>query len=93
VYGRWQTIYRLFRRWRRAGVWALIVAGLQARADAAELITWQVSVDSTINRAHQDAAGVRTEEGTAGGVGESEPADHALGRSRVGVDHQVASGR
>jgi hypothetical protein len=36
----------LFRRWQRAGVWALILAGLQTRADAAGLITWEVSVET-----------------------------------------------
>ncbi|MTD59094.1 IS5 family transposase [Amycolatopsis sp. RM579] len=88
VYGCWQTVYGLFRRWQRAGVWALIVAGLQAQADAAGLITWEVSVDSTISRAHQHAAGARTDpdqqKEAPGGVGEPEPADHALGRSRGG---------
>jgi transposase len=59
VYGSWQAIYGLFRRWQRAGVWATILARLQALADAAGLITWDVSVDSTIARAHQHAAGAR----------------------------------
>jgi hypothetical protein len=59
-YGPWQTVYGLFRRWQRNGTWRQILAGLQARADAAGLITWHVSVDSTIARAHQRAAGVRT---------------------------------
>jgi transposase len=58
-YGSWQAIYGLFRRWQRAGVWAQILARLQARADAAGLLTWDVSVDSTIARAHQHAAGAR----------------------------------
>lgn len=58
-YGPWQTVYGLFRRWQRAGVWKRILAGLQARADAAGLITWDVSVDSTTSRAHQHAAGAR----------------------------------
>jgi transposase len=58
-YGSWQAIYGLFRRWQRAGVWAAILSRLQARADAAGLITWDVSVDSTIARAHQHAAGAR----------------------------------
>ncbi|TQS14851.1 IS5 family transposase, partial [Microbispora sp. KK1-11] len=56
-YGSWQAVYALFRRWQRAGVWQKILTGLQALADAAELITWQVGVDSTIVRAHQHAAG------------------------------------
>ena len=60
-YGSWQAVYGLFRRWQRAGIWAQIVTGLQARADAAGLITWDVSVDSTIARAHQHAAGARTD--------------------------------
>ena len=34
-YGHWQSIYGLFRRWQRAQVWPLIVAKLQAFADAA----------------------------------------------------------
>lgn len=59
VYGPWQTVYGLFRRWQRDGTWAAIVTGLQARADAAGLITWEVSVDSTVARAHQHAAGAR----------------------------------
>jgi transposase len=58
-YGPWQTVYGLFRRWQRDGTWARILAALQARADAAGLITWEVSVDSTIARAHQHAAGAR----------------------------------
>ena len=87
-YGCWQTIYGLFRRWQRAGVWSVILAALQTRADAAGLITWDVSVDSTINRAHQHAAGARggseRQKEPPRGAGEPEPADHALGRSRGG---------
>ncbi|MFG2105183.1 IS5 family transposase [Micromonospora echinaurantiaca] len=86
-YGSWQAVYALFRRWQRAGVWQQIVTELQARADAAGLITWDVSVDSTIARAHQHAAGARRcpqqQAEPPGGVG-AEPADHALGRSRGG---------
>ena len=56
-YGAWETVYGLFRRWQRDGTWARIVTDLQARADAKRLITWDVSVDSTVARAHQHAAG------------------------------------
>jgi transposase len=58
-YGPWQTVYGLFRRWQRDGTWARIVTDLQARADAQGLITWDVSLDSTVARAHQHAAGAR----------------------------------
>ncbi|WP_369776326.1 transposase [Streptomyces sp. R33] len=54
-YGPWQTVYGLFRRWQREGVWApVLLTSLQARADAAGLITWEVNVDSTVCRAHQN---------------------------------------
>jgi len=36
-------------------MWWQIVTGLQTRGDAAGLITWAVSVDSTTARAHQHA--------------------------------------
>jgi transposase len=58
-YGPWQTVYGLFRRWQRDGTWRRILSRLQALADAAGHITWDVSVDSTISRAHQHAAGAR----------------------------------
>jgi transposase len=52
-YGPWETVYGLFRRWQRDGTWHRIYGQLQARADAEGLTTWDVSVDSTIARAHQ----------------------------------------
>lgn len=86
-YGPWATVYGLYRRWQRDGTWARILTGLQALADAAGLITWDVSVDTTIARAHQHAAGAPKREDLQaeppGGVGGVEPVDHALGRSRV----------
>ncbi|MEU8206119.1 IS5 family transposase, partial [Streptosporangium sp. NPDC049046] len=91
-YGPWQTVYGLFRRWQRDGTWPRLLTGLQARADAAGLITWEVNVDSTICRAHQHAAGARRD-GSAqkeppGGIG-VEPADHGLGRSRGGFTTKI----
>lgn len=84
-YGPWQTVYGLFRRWQRDGVWSAVLTGLQARADAAGLLTWDVNVDSTICRAHQHAVGARrdgqTQKEPPGG-GAAEPDDHGLGRSR-----------
>lgn len=59
MYGSWAAAYGLFRRWQRAGVWLRVLVALQAAADAAGRITWDVSVDSTIARAHQHAAGAR----------------------------------
>lgn len=60
---------------------------LQVFADTAGKIGWRVSVDSTIARAHRHAAGARHDGDIQveppGGV-DTEPADHALGRSRGG---------
>lgn len=58
-YGPWDRSYDLFRRWQRDGTWQRIFVQLQAEADAKGLITWDVSVDSTVARAHQHAAGAR----------------------------------
>lgn len=91
-YGPWQAVYGLFRRWQRAGMWAAILTGLQARADANGLTTWDVSVDATVNRAHQHAAGARNhghrQRQPPGGVA-TEPADHGLGRSRGGISSKL----
>ncbi len=86
-YGSWQATYALYRRWQRVGAWAFILKVLQAFADAAGRIAWQVSVDSTIMRAHQHAAGARRrgdQQIESPGGCHDEPADHALGRSRGG---------
>jgi transposase len=48
------------------------------------LICWEVSVDSTIVRAHQHAAGARRQPDQQVEPPGEEPADHALGRSRGG---------
>lgn len=82
-YGPWQTVYGLFRRRYLADA----ADRLQALVDAAELITWEVNVDSTIRRAHQHAAGARRDgqdqKEPPGGT-RTEPDDHGLGRSRGG---------
>jgi transposase len=58
-FGPWPSVYARFRCWQRDGTWRRVVTALQARADAAGLITWEVSVDSAVARAHQHAAGAR----------------------------------
>ncbi|MFD0144850.1 IS5 family transposase [Streptomyces sp. NPDC127129] len=91
-YGPWQTVYGLFRRWQRRGVWARLLTLLQAQADAAGLITWEINVDSTVCRAHRYAAGARRngaeQKEPPGGVGHN-PGDHGLGRSRGGFTTMI----
>ncbi|WP_281418032.1 IS5 family transposase [Kineosporia corallincola] len=87
-YGSWQRVYGVFRQWQRAGIWARLLVTLQSWGDANGSIVWEVSVDSTIVRAHQHAAGARRDAQAQaeppGPPGRPEPADHALGRSRGG---------
>lgn len=91
-YGPWQTVYGLFRRWQRDGTWPGLLARLQARADVAGLITWEVDVDSTVCRAHQHAAGARRDgqaQKEPPGGSRAEPDDHGLGRSRGGFTTKI----
>jgi transposase len=79
-YGAWQTIASRFYRWRKAGIWARLFAVVQQRAEAAGQLDWAFhSVDSTIIRAHQHAAGAHTKN----------PEAEALGRSQGGFSTKV----
>jgi transposase len=58
-YGPWQTCYERFRRWQQDGTWDRLLACAQTKSDAVGQVEWTISVDATINRAHQHAAGAR----------------------------------
>ena len=59
-YGKWTTVSSRFYRWRLAGIWARVLAQLQAEGDAQGDLDWEVHfVDGTIVRAHQHAAGAK----------------------------------
>ena len=55
-FGPWQTVWKRHRRFSLDGTWDKLLTRLLVEADAAGDIDWSVSVDSTINRAHQHAA-------------------------------------
>jgi transposase len=65
-FGPWQTIWERHKRFSSDGTWDRIHARLLAEADAAGRIEWKVSIDSTINRAHQHATTLRRVEEPAG---------------------------
>ena len=69
-FGPWQTVWKRHRRLAGDGTWDRVLAVLLADADAAGLIDWEVSVDSTVTRAHQHGTNLTRAEQVTGGVGE-----------------------
>ncbi len=57
--GSWKGAHNRLRNWAADGTWAKVFTALLAQADAEGDLDWIVSVDSTIVRAHQHAAGAR----------------------------------
>lgn len=57
--GSFQTAHKRLIRWAVDGTWERVLAAVLAAADEADDIGWTVSVDSTVCRAHQHAAGAR----------------------------------
>jgi transposase len=53
----WQTVWWRFDRWAKDGTLDRVLAELQGHVHAEGELEWVVSVDSTIARAHQHAAG------------------------------------
>jgi transposase len=68
-FGPWQTVWKRHQRLSADGTWDRIHARLLAEADAAGTLDWQVSVDSTVNRAHQHATNTRRVNRPAGLTG------------------------
>jgi transposase len=58
-FGPWQTCYDRFVRWRRDGTWERLLSQVQAKSDVVSDVLVEVSLDSTVVRAHQHAAGAR----------------------------------
>ena len=55
-FGNWNTIYKNFDRWSKAGVWAELLEHVQSLALANDDLDWVASIDSTIVRVHQHGA-------------------------------------
>jgi putative transposase len=53
-FGNWNSVFRRFRRWAKAGVWERIMAAVADDPDFESII-----IDGTIIRAHQHAAGAK----------------------------------
>lgn len=57
--GSFQTAHKRLIRWAVDGTWERILTAVLTAADAGDELGWTVSVDSTVCRAHQHAAGAR----------------------------------
>ena len=55
-FGKWSSVYRQFRRWTLAGLWELILEALNESGAAPGQVQM---IDSTIIRAHHQAAGAK----------------------------------
>jgi transposase len=75
--GRWNSVYRRFRRWGRYRIWEKMLAFFSHDADVKTLMG-----DSTVVRAHACAAG-------APAPGQALPPNQALGRSRGGFSTKI----
>lgn len=64
-FGPWQTVWDRFNRWANDGTLARLLEASQQHADELGELGWDVSVDSSIVRTHQHAAG----------AGEADPDD------------------
>ncbi|MFC4537146.1 IS5 family transposase [Sphaerisporangium dianthi] len=96
-YGPWQTCYERFKRWDTDGTWARLLEQMQVKDDSVGKVEWSFSIDSTISRAHQHAAGAR-KGGTTAGRSNTKQSQRrqALGRSRGGLTtklHMITEAR
>ena len=64
-YGPWKTVYNRFWRWSRNGTLTMLVTKVRVIAEAIDELDREVSVDSSIVRAH--AAGARRPRSHTGG--------------------------
>ena len=58
-YGPWKTAHERLRKWTMDGTWERLLAHVIAQVDASGDVEWTISVDFTVVRAHQHAAGGR----------------------------------
>ena len=71
-FGSWRTVWKRHRRYAGDGTWDKVLSRLLAQADTDGKIDWTVSVDATINRAHQHGTNTTRPEQDTGGESESQ---------------------
>lgn len=93
-YGPWQTVAGRFYQWRRQGVFAQVLTGLLAQADAAQTLNWLLHfVDGSVVRAHQHAAGAWHQPSKADHKGDRPPTRRSARTLPRRAVHQDPSAR
>jgi transposase len=84
-FGSWSTVYDRFRQWRDAGGFQALMEALVAEAARRGQVDLSlVSVDSTVARAHHDAAGAQVSEDVLAALEEAlEHSKGAAGRNKT----------
>jgi len=72
-FGPYQTVWKRHRRFAGDGTWDKVLEVLLGHAETAGIVDWEVSVDSTIVRAHQHGTSLTRD--TVGSV-ESQESPH-----------------
>lgn len=65
-FGPWQTVWKRHHRFCLDGTWDRLLAAVQADADAAGDLSWQVSADSSVMRVHQHGLNAARSSSTPG---------------------------
>ncbi|MEU4818263.1 MULTISPECIES: IS5 family transposase [Micromonospora] len=88
-FGPWKTCHERLRRWTADGTWDRILAAAQVHDDGTP-VQWTISIDSSIVRAHQHAAGARKKGGSPTSAATPGAQDgEAIGRSRGGLSTKI----
>ncbi|MEU8389047.1 IS5 family transposase [Micromonospora sp. NPDC048843] len=88
-FGPWKTCHERLRCWTADGTWDRILAAAEVYDDGAP-VQWTISIDSSIVRAHQHAAGARKKGGSPTSAATSGAQDgEAIGRSRGGLSTKI----
>ena len=78
-FGPWQTVWKRHRSYARRGVWDHVLSHVISQADTRGEVDWAVSIDATINRAHQHATNTKRPEQDTGGAIELQEISHRGG--------------
>jgi transposase len=79
-FGPWQTVWKRHHKWSADGTWDRVLGEVLADADAAGLIDWKVSADSSVVRAHQHGTNTSRPPGPSSYTGRQDSAGDTGGR-------------